>query len=459
MPMRFRLLLAYLLAAVIVVGGGGWLFDRQLGVGLIAAVDASLQARAAEVEQQVPDSGDVNFQDAPERLPTPRAAFTQIFDPAGALAEASESIGREPLLNPGEVAAARQQPRALTRTRSGEPVRVLTVPVHRQTGVWVVAVGTSLRPGRATLATVRRGLLGGGAGLVLLGAAGVWLLAGSALRPVERMRRTAARIGVHDPGARVDVPATGDELAALANTLNDLLGRQEHLLRRQRRLVADAGHELRGPLAVLHAELELAAQPGRTVAELAAAVSVAAEETRRLTRLANNLLLLAQEDEGEPLAAPVHQPLAPVLRASVEAAASRAAANGNDLHLQVPDALFAPVDADRIRQAVDNLLDNALRVTPPGGAITVDARRDGATVVIEVLDRGPGFPPGFLSEAFERFRRADTARGRGGGGAGLGLAIVRAAAQAHGGRAEAANRPGGAAVRIILPCDTRATTR
>jgi signal transduction histidine kinase len=203
----------------------------------------------------------------------------------------------------------------------------------------------------------------------------------------------------------------------------------------------------------VHVELELAGQPDRTRAELAAAVNIAADETRRLTRLANNLLLLAQQDEGAALARPDNQPLAPVLRASVEAAAPRALGNGVALDMYVPDGLCALVDADRIRQAVDNLLDNALRVAPAGSDIAVNARQEAATVVIEVLDHGPGFPTAFLPEAFERFRRADTDRGRrAGGSAGLGLAIVRATAEAHGGRAVAANRAeGGAAVRIIIP--------
>ncbi|MFC7641761.1 histidine kinase dimerization/phospho-acceptor domain-containing protein [Streptosporangium lutulentum] len=129
----------------------------------------------------------------------------------------------------------------------------------------------------------------------------VWLLAGTALRPVERMRRTASDMHVRDPAARLDVPRTRDEIAALALTFNDLLARLQSSLWRQRRFVAEAGHELRSPLAVLQAELDLATRPGRSRAELTLAVAGAAEETRRLTRLADNLLLLAQNDEDAPL--------------------------------------------------------------------------------------------------------------------------------------------------------------
>jgi DNA-binding response OmpR family regulator len=120
--------------------------------------------------------------------------------------------------------------------------------------------------------------------------------------------------------------------------------------------------------------------------------------------------------------------------------------------LEVEPELVAPVDADRLRQAVDNLLDNALRVAPSGSEVRLEAGRHNGTVEVSVADGGPGFPAEFLPHAFERFHRADTARTRQHGGAGLGLAIVKAIAQGHGGRAEAANRPGGGAVvRLLLP--------
>jgi signal transduction histidine kinase len=224
-------------------------------------------------------------------------------------------------------------------------------------------------------------------------------------------------------------------------------------------LVADAGHELRSPLAVLQAELELAARPGRTREELVAAVENAAEETRRLTRLAGNLLLLAQHDEGEPLAQLRPQPIAPVLREAIEGAAGRIQDAGVRLRLEVDDHLCAWVDADRLRQAIDNLLDNAIRMAPPASEVAIRGYLEKGSMVIEVSDCGPGFPDSFLPEAFERFRRADTARGRASGGAGLGLAIVRAIAEAHGGHAQATNRQsGGATVRIIVPQDSRPCT-
>ena len=205
---------------------------------------------------------------------------------------------------------------------------------------------------------------------------------------------------------------------------------------------------------MLGGELELAGRPGRSRAELVQAVGNAADEVARLTRITNDLLVLARSDEDRLTAALASTDVRALLDRSAELAAGRAAAAGIGVAVSVdaPTGLHAMIDPDRMRQAVDNLIDNALRFAPAGTQVTVAARAAGSDLVIEVADVGPGFPAGFLPQAFERFRRPDTGRSRSGGGAGLGLAIVAAIAAAHGGRAIARNRPvGGAAVTIDLP--------
>jgi signal transduction histidine kinase len=181
-------------------------------------------------------------------------------------------------------------------------------------------------------------------------------------------------------------------------------------------------------------------------------VHSAAGEAERLSRLTDDLLLLARSDEDRLSLRLETADIGKLLARSAEMAASRLAAAGVTCHVEARDGMLAAVDGDRIRQAADNLLDNALRFAPRGSAIVLAACADGPGLVIEVRDDGPGFPAGFLPHAFERFRRPDTGRSRGDGGAGLGLAIVRAIAVAHGGTASAANRPGGGAVvRLRLP--------
>jgi two-component system, OmpR family, sensor kinase len=273
---------------------------------------------------------------------------------------------------------------------------------------------------------------------------------------VERMRRRLTEITEHDSAARLQVPATGDEIASLAVTMNAVLDRLQHALVRQRVFVADAGHELRTPLTALKAELELAGRPGRSRQALAAAVATAAGDTERLIRLSEDLLLLARAEEGTAFLRPENIDLGDVLPAAVRGFAARAQARGVTVGLDAGEHLPVVADATRLRQAVDNLIDNAIRHAPPGSTVHVSGQPepgpDPTGIVIEVRDHGPGFPADFLPHAFERFRRADAARNRAEGGAGLGLAIVDFIARAHGGRVLADNHPdGGARVRIEMP--------
>ena len=310
----------------------------------------------------------------------------------------------------------------------------------------------SLDDSRRTLGDVTDGLLIGGAAFLILAGTGAYWLARSALVPVERMRREAAALSGTDTGATLQVPRTHDEIAALAVTMNDLLVRVRGALARQRAFAADASHELRTPFAVLAGELELASRPGRSKAELAAAVTSASEEVTRLARITDDLLLLARGDEGKLAVRPEPADIGALLTQSAERAGARAAAAGVSCRVDAPAGLVVSVDPGRIRQAVDNLVDNALRFAPRGTDITLAASQAGVPLVIEVGDCGPGFPADFLPHAFERFRRPDRDRARSEGGAGLGLAIVAAIALAHGGRATARNRPeGGAVVRLEIP--------
>jgi signal transduction histidine kinase len=267
------------------------------------------------------------------------------------------------------------------------------------------------------------------------------------------MRLEAAEISATDPGARLAVPSTRDEIAELAVTINDLLARLQGALVRQRGFIADAGHELRTPLAILRAELELAQHPSRTRSELAAAVDAASDEAVRLGRLAEDLLTLARGDGGRLTLRPELLSVADVL--GEERTAANAAAQDKHVTIttDVPDGLAVFADRDRLRQALDNLMANALTYTGAGTTVELRARPLSAeTIEIEVRDSGPGFPVSFLPHAFERFRRADSSRTRDSGGSGLGLAIVAAIAAAHGGSAYASNVPdGGAAVGIRIP--------
>jgi signal transduction histidine kinase len=444
---RLRVALVFALALAIAFTLGGWLFISQLSAAMLRTTDANLAARL-----QAGRSSDNEESSGPAITTvalTPGEYAIQTITPSGQLKHSN--AGPVPLLTPAERAQARHGKVLLTRTFDGEPWRVLAVPLRgEQKGVAIA--GVSLDNNDSTLRQVTDGLLIGGALFVLVAGIGAYWLARAALTPVERLRREVAALSERDTGAMLRVPGTHDEIAALAGTMNDLLVRLRRALARQRAFVADASHELRTPFAVLHGELELAGRPGRSQEELSAAVASAAQEASRLTRITDDLLLLARGDEDKLSLQFERTDIAALLGRSAERAAARAEAAGVTCRVSVAEGLSAVVDAGRIRQAVDNLVDNALRFAPRGTEVVIAGQIAGPSLMIEVRDAGPGFPPEFLPHAFERFRRPDHGRARSAGGAGLGLAIVQAIAVAHGGRAVARNGPeGGAVVRLEIP--------
>ncbi|MEO5574821.1 MAG: ATP-binding protein [Gaiellaceae bacterium] len=274
---------------------------------------------------------------------------------------------------------------------------------------------------------------------LLLAAFAGYRLAGAALRPVESMRREAAEISSATSGRRLPVPEARDEVRRLGETLNEMLERLDEGLVRERRFVADAGHELRTPLSLLRTELELALRRPRSPEELAAAIRSAAEEVERLIRLAEALLVL--DRSGEAALRFVEIDARTLLDAVARRFAARAAAEGRAIDAGGSGTFRG--DRDRLEQALGSLVDNAL--THGARAIRLEAAPAGDQIELRVSDQGQGFPDEFLPHAFERFSRADDARTS--GGAGLGLAIVDAVARAHGGRATA----GGSTVTLVLP--------
>ncbi len=423
LPIRWRLALAFALAmAVVLCALGAFLYVR-LERSLTDGVDETLELRAAQIDA----SGTIG--------PAGDEGVTQLFRADGRLGSSSPS-GEVPLLDADDVERARLRP--FVESRDGR--RLLATA--RDDDVLVVAL--SLEDRDDTLRSLLRQLLVVGPLALLLASVGGYFLAAAALRPVEAMRREAEAVSAGQPGRRLTLPPANDELRRLSETLNQMLARLEAALERERRFVADASHELRTPLAMLRAELELALRRERTPEELDRAVRSAAEETERLSRLAEDLLVLARAQDGE---LPVRrEPVAAAELIDDIAARFRPRANdaGRAVDTGAEDGLVLDVDRLRAEQALGNLIDNALRHGQ--GRILVDARRgEPGSVELHVHDAGPGFPPELADRAFEPFSRGNAART--GPGAGLGLAIVDVIARAHGGSAHVS----GADAWIVLP--------
>jgi two-component system, OmpR family, sensor kinase len=437
---KLRVAGVFTLALAVAFALGGWLFVSQLRNELLKALDKTVMAQLAPFKsaRNVRSAGTIG---APEN------SVVQILGSNRNVLRHSSEAGTTPLLSPGQTRLAMSA--GLTKKVGDEEFRFRAAHVGHTGATAVVGVSTEdqvLAPlGAQTMVVAIGGVI-----FVLIGALGAYWLAAAALSPVERMRREVAALSASESQVGVQLPRTRDELAALAGTMNDLLARMHEALARQRAFVADASHEMRTPLAVLGAELELAGRPGRSRDELVQATTSAEEEVARLTRLTNDLLILARSDEAM---LPV-RPEPTRVRNLLERSADRAAgpAGSAAVVVDADPGMVARLDQDRIREAVDNLVENALRFAPTGSQVRITARAQGTDLVIEVADEGPGFPAEFLPHAFERFRRPDEGRARPSGGAGLGLAIVAAIVAAHGGSVSARNAaPSGAIVRLDLP--------
>ena len=443
MRLRTRVtLLAAVLTAIVLAATGIFVFLR-LQSELRRSMDATLRARADEESLVVERTGSFS----PEQ---PDDAFAQLIGPDGSVVDSSSAIADAVALVPeGSKTPAFFERDAVRLENEVVPARMLAMRVPNGD---VLVVGASLDDQHTTLADLATSLgIGGPLALVLMVVV-TWFLVGWTLRPVDAMTAEAAAISASEQGRRLPVPNTDDELARLAETLNAMLARLEEAIERERRFVDDASHELRTPLSNLKAGLELALRRSRTADELEEEIRSAAEETDRLSRLAEDLLVLARADRGRLPIRREPVDVATLVGGTVESFAARAAERHIEIDVHVPEELRADVDEVRVRQALGNLLDNGLRAAPSGGHVSVAAGREDGSLRLEVRDTGPGFPPAFLPVAFEAFTRPDGGRSRPSGGAGLGLAIVAAVARAHGGSVRAENPPdGGALVVVSIP--------
>jgi len=447
LPIRARLtLISAAMMAVVLAGLAVFLLSR-LEADLVATVDAGLRSRASVLVDRIGEGGGVSSSGLTEG----DEAFAQVLSADGAVVASSRGV-TEPMLTPVETLATSGTTFLDRRVATAEePVDARLLVTHTSGGD-VLVVGASLEDQRDALDGLRSLLVVGVPAAVLLASLVGWLVAGAALRPVERLRREADAISASEPGRLLAVPATGDELSRLAESLNRMLARLEEAAAQERRFLADASHELRTPLANLRAEVDLALRRARTADELGTALRSVREETERLARLAEDLLVLSRVSGGGLPLRRESIDVARLVDETVGSFASRAEGLGVELAGEGPDGLSALVDGMRLRQALGNLIDNALRSTDRGDRVTVAATDHGDRFELTVTDTGRGFPPDFLAEAGAGFRRPDEARARDIGGTGLGLAIVRTIVEAHGGMVSIENRAeGGARVALLLP--------
>ena len=437
MSIRSRLAASYgagVVLTLVIVGLFVW---WQMGAALRGALEMTLETRAAAVLTSLENAGQSGLQEADQTAP---GVFVVLFSADGSLVDATTDAPRgiRPMMEgprlwgPALPRADPDSPRwDLRRDRRRPPADRRYPRFPRATPDRCGTVG-------------RGGFLFGG-----------WLLAGRALRPVDRLIDEAAALGPGDLGRRLALPLRMDEVGRLTLTLNGMLDRIADSVERQRLFVAMASHELRTPLAALRAELDIVERDEASLSDYREALHEAQGDAIRLTSLATSLLDLAatREDAHSISRTPVR--LRQLALSVVRGVDPLARQRGMAIELEVPDVVVW-VDRTRIEHALGNLLKNAVTYGGGrGGEVEVHGRIDGEpgrrTLMMEVLDRGPGLGDDPPDELFAPFHRGTHASGA---GSGLGLATVAGAVRAHGGTYGAANRDGGGAqFWFAVPCD------
>jgi heavy metal sensor kinase len=454
-PVRVRLTAWYaVLLAAIVVALSTFLV-LQLKDDLEDAVNREVRDASAHLAEVYTNEGAQDFRDISATvLPTGAAAAQILSSDRRVVVGYGDRLARRPIAPQSAFEAALGGHTSLATVHLGpsdQRYRALLMPVERGSRQRVLVVAESLRHVEESVRRVLLLLLLAGPAALAATAVGGWWLARKALLPVERMTSKAAQIGIDRLDERIDVPAAKDEIGHLADTLNAMLDRLQQGVEEKHRLVADASHELRTPLAAMRAELDVSLMSDDLPTEAREVLESTREEVNRMSRIVDNLLTLARVDEGRLELLTTRVDLGEAAAAATRPLRPLAAAKHVRLELDAEPEL-ARADPQRLHQALTNFIENAIKFTQEGGAVQIETWRDNGEVGVTVRDNGPGIPARDSAHVFDRFYRADPARGRAGRGSGLGLAICREIADAHGGRVWVESEEGkGSAFSLALP--------
>jgi heavy metal sensor kinase len=419
-------------------------------------VDAGLAAQAAVVSSGIEDlNGTVALptDEASGEVASGVAVESAIVGTAGVLAQTpAQPLPASLLL--GLAATARRDGRTWTDVTDahGTARRALAQPLGADPAASVLVISRPVGELDAALRRTALLLAGSSVALILAGGALSYWLAGRVLRPVRTIAALARSLGGRDLHRRVTVAVPDDELGELVDTFNEMLGRLEASFESLRRFTADASHELRAPLALLQSELDVALARDRSGPEYRQTLSALRDEVDHLTRLADQLLVLARADAGSLLPRPESLDIVDLLHEAAARWQAAALAREVRIEVAVPDAGTLQAEPALIRRVIDNLVDNAIRYAPPRSVVTLAATSEAGGWWISVRDHGPGIAPEHRPLLFKRFARPDTARSREQGGAGLGLALSAGVVAAHGGRIElVSDAASGALFRFFIP--------
>jgi heavy metal sensor kinase len=359
-----------------------------------------------------------------------------VFSPTGQIVASSKAtIGA---VERGRIAAlVRAGERGFHTIAGGDEndgVRIVAVPVNVAGRQYTGVVARDLDEQADRLESAAHAVFVGTPLALIVAAAGGYLLARKSFAAVTRMSMKARQIGAESLDERIDVGDQRDELGLLATTLNGLLERLQHAFASQRRFMADASHELRTPIAIIQGEADVAlARSDRPADDYRESIAVMQRAARKLTRIVQNLFLLARGDEGGYPISMSRFYLGEVAGDCVRGLRSVAQARGIEMTCSAEEDIVIVADEELIHRLILNLVENAVKFTPDGGRVQVAVEASGGLCSIRVTDSGAGIPLEDQAHIFERFFRVDRARSVSAGGAGLGLPIARWIAEVHGG--------------------------
>jgi heavy metal sensor kinase len=445
---RWRLTLWNTIAVACVLVGLGALVYGLLARALYERVDQSLVVVWHEVERQ----SDPNLPHWIEEAKEHQNVFCVVYTPDGRVYARTEELPEAGTPPPPELAPVGADVATATLPIIGRQ-RVLSRRLSWQGKDWPVLVFAPLEEVDNQLRQLLSVLVV--AVPVCLAAAGGlgYLLARKALAPMERLHRLTEEITADRLDRRLPVADPHDELGHLTRTINAMIARLERSFAEIRRFTADASHELRTPLTAIRTEAEVALGKSLAAADYQHLLGSILEECERLTRLTDQLLALSREEAG--VARPVREPVdvGALVGRVTETMRPLADAKGLDLRWEpTANGRLVPGDETRLREVFYNVLDNAIKYTPPGGRIVIRLVHQDRAAVVTLRDTGIGIAAEHLARVFDRFYRVDKGRSREQGGTGLGLSIAKTIVAAHGGRIELESSPGqGTTCTVTLP--------
>ena len=461
MSLRLRLTLVYSLLFAVLIAGFGIIVYVQTSRRLYSSVDDTLRTREERILSESSDAADAagTFtvdQSVLDEISAPGVYVEVLRSDGSVVAHSSNLSGDLPFRTRRRIPA--DSPLIETHeTDNGERVRVLyqQVPLAGDSGARLL-VARSLHPTDAALDRIRIVLIGGGIVFLIVANGLAYVVAAPALRPLRRVSGTAAEIeATADFSRRIPGEDQPGEVGELVRTLNELIAKVQTTLDAHRSFLADSSHELRRPLAVLRGNLEVLASGALPPDEREQVIAETEAESRRMSRILSDLLMLSQVDARLILQLRSLD-LGDLIGRIVDHERQRFP--DRPIEVDLPDA---PVrisgDEQRVRQIIENLVENAARYSEEGKPIHISMRHNGRFAVTEVRDEGPGMSEEEVRHAFERFFRGARGRRQHTDGSGLGLAIVRHIAEAHGGGVALTSTREGTVVRVELPLSINKT--